>query len=124
MLKITQTTTPAGEHKWTLCGRLSGPWVEELRSQWAATTSEPKPGRRIIDLSEVTFIDESGEGLLGAMGREGAEFVATGVDTKHILQNLNTGGKRPLRRCLAHLLPGRASTCQFRTGRAAEPPDE
>ncbi|MGH9666775.1 MAG: hypothetical protein ACRD9L_20315, partial [Bryobacteraceae bacterium] len=104
--------------------RLSGPWVEELRSQWAATTSEPKPGRRIIDLSEVTFIDESGEGLLDAMRRDGAEFMATGVDTKHILENLNTPEKPALRRCLAHLSPGRAAMCQFRAGRAVEQRDE
>jgi len=44
----------------------------------------------VIDLSDVTLIDGSGEGLLGELRNEGAEFVAKGVYTKHILENLKS----------------------------------
>jgi hypothetical protein len=43
----------------------------------------------VVDLSDVTFIDERGEMLLSKMRGDGAEFVATGVETKHMLENLN-----------------------------------
>ena len=42
----------------------------------------------LIDLRDVTFIDESGEGLLGEMREQGAEFVARGVVAKHLLESL------------------------------------
>ena len=56
-----------------------------------------------MDLSDVTFIDESGEALLSQMRNSGAEFVAAGVDTTHMLENLKAEGERPLRRCIAPL---------------------
>ena len=118
MLKITKTAG-ADEHRWVLCGQLTGPWVEELRAQWLVGASEPGAQKRIVDLSEVTFIDESGEGLLASMRRDGAEFVAKGIDTKHILENLNATDNRALRRCLSHL-----STRGARRARAIESPDE
>jgi len=40
------------------------------------------------------------------MGNEGAEFTASGVDTKDVLENLNARGNRTLRRFLAHLENG------------------
>jgi len=51
-----------------------------------------------VDLSDVTFIDESGEKLLSEMASDGAEFIAAGVETKHLLRNLKSNGERPLRR--------------------------
>jgi hypothetical protein len=54
-----------------------------------------------VDLSDVTFIDEGGEKLLSEMRSDGAEFVAAGVETKHLLKNLKGKGERPLRRFIA-----------------------
>src|SRR5215467_4917628 len=102
MLKITRNGT-ATEQRWTLCGQLSGPWVAELRSAWERGHSEPGARKSIVDLSEVTSIDERGEELLSSMQEDGAQFVAQGVDMKHILEHLNRKGQRPLRRFLAHL---------------------
>jgi hypothetical protein len=51
-----------------------------------------------VNLSDVTFIDESGEELLSQMGSEGAEFVAAGVETKHLLEHLKADDERPRRR--------------------------
>jgi hypothetical protein len=42
----------------------------------------------------VTLIDERGEGLLRELKDEGAEFVAKGVYTKHLLENLNSPARR------------------------------
>jgi hypothetical protein len=42
-----------------------------------------------VDLSDVTFIDQSGEKLLSEMSSDGAELIAVGVETKHLLENLH-----------------------------------
>jgi anti-anti-sigma regulatory factor len=102
MLKITNSGS-ATEQLWILCGQLTGPWVSELRSNWERTRSESAGRKRVVDLRDVTFIDESGQRLLNEMRHHGAEFVASGVDTKDVLENLANDGNRPLRRFLAHL---------------------
>ncbi|HTU47619.1 MAG TPA: hypothetical protein VMF91_21325 [Bryobacteraceae bacterium] len=102
MLKIIKSAT-VSEQRWTLCGKLAGPWVTELRSNWEMARPDSEGRKRVVDLREVTFIDESGEGLLNQMRGEGAEFVASGVDTKDVVENLTTAGKRPLRKFLAHM---------------------
>ena len=89
MLKITNSGT-VDEERWILCGQLAGPWVAELRSNWDQVRDRSGSRRYVIDLSDVTLIDGSGEGLLGELRNEGAEFVAKGVYTKHILENLKS----------------------------------
>ena len=87
MLRITNRTT-AGEVRWVLCGRLAGPWVGELRSNWEQARAWSRGRRQVIDLSDVTSIDEKGEALLGELKDDGAEFLARGVYTRHLLENL------------------------------------
>ena len=85
MLKITRTETPA-EEKWILQGRLVGLWVSELRRSWKKTHRTDNNLKCVVDLNEVTFIDKKGERLLRAMSKEGAQFLATGIYIKHLLQ--------------------------------------
>jgi hypothetical protein len=86
-----------GSHEWTLCGQLAGLWVGEFRICWERTRATG-PLRTVVNLSDVTFIDEKGERLLSDMHGAGVEFVAAGVATKHLLENLAAKGERPLRR--------------------------
>ena len=103
MLKITRNAT-AKMQKWMLCGQLAGPWVAELRAAWRQKCCECPTGERcVFDLSDVTFIDESGEALLREMQNSGAEFVAAGVDTRNLLENLRTKETPSLRKFLPYL---------------------
>jgi len=86
VLKITRTETPT-EEKWTLQGRLVGLWVSELRRTWKETHRPDENLKCVVDLNEVTFIDKKGERLLRSMSKEGAQFIATGVYTRHFLQH-------------------------------------
>ncbi len=95
MLRINYVHTEA-ERRWTLCGQLRGPWVEELEGCWRQLRGNAG-ARSVVDLTDVTFIDESGERLLSEMRSNGVEFVAAGVDTTHLLQNLKDHD-RPVRR--------------------------
>jgi hypothetical protein len=87
MLKITRTETSA-EEKWILQGRLVGLWVSELRRCWKKTHRPGVDLKCIVDLNEVTFIDKKGERLLQSMSKEGAQFIASGVYIKHVLQQM------------------------------------
>jgi hypothetical protein len=42
-----------------------------------------------VDLAGVTFIDKNGEKVLAELSKEGAELIATGCYTSHVIQNLN-----------------------------------
>ena len=85
MLRITVNETPT-EKRWILQGRLVGLWVSELRSAWKKTHRPDNNRKCVVDLNDVTFIDKKGERLLRAMSKQGAQFIATGIYTKHVLQ--------------------------------------
>jgi len=89
MLRITITDGPA-EQRWILQGRLIAPWIGELETSWKESLSRHDPQRYVVDLTEVTLIDERGEKLLEAMKRAGAKFVASGVYIKHVLEVIDS----------------------------------
>ena len=97
MLRIIYSSTKTGQ-QWTLCGRLAGPWVQELRSCWEDTRRIAAGSKDIVDLAGVTFIDENGEGLLADMREAGVSFIAGGVETQHLVDNLKGNGERRPRR--------------------------
>jgi anti-anti-sigma regulatory factor len=85
VLKITIDETPT-EKRWILQGRLVGLWVSELRRTWKKTHRLENNRPCVVDLNDVTFIDEKGVRLLRAMSKQGAQFVATGLYIKHVVQ--------------------------------------
>ena len=87
MLKISITKTPA-EMRWVLQGRLVEPWVSELRTNWKKAYRSRKVCRCIIDLNDVTSVDQAGEKLLRAMLRKGAQLIARGLYIRHVLEAL------------------------------------
>ena len=87
MLRISIAET-ATEQRWTLEGRLVQPWVSELRTTWKKAHRTPDKRACIIDLNDVTFIDKSGERLLGAMSKKGAQLMSGGLYVKHLLEQL------------------------------------
>jgi hypothetical protein len=102
MLKITHNGSP-NQQRWTLCGQLSGPWVAELRAMWERLRCRSDAKSYVVDLSDVTLIDDRGEVLLRAMKEDGARFVARGVEMKHILAQLRSKAKPSVRRSLGRL---------------------
>jgi RND family efflux transporter MFP subunit len=93
MLKITFSETPA-EERWILHGRLTHLWVQEFRACWKKNHRAEARRACVVDLNEVTFIDKSGERLLRLLARNGAQFTASGIYIKHILEHLNARRKR------------------------------
>jgi hypothetical protein len=87
MLKITIINT-AKEERWTLQGRLVAPWVKELKATWMRARRIAPGGKCIVNLDEVTFIDQSGERMLRSMSNQGAQLVASDVYVQHVLDRL------------------------------------
>lgn len=102
MLRVSYSDDDGGE-RWRLYGHLAGPWVDELRGCWIQARKRVPRARAVVDLTGVTLIDEAGERLLAEMESDGTEFVAAGVENKHLLASLKEKGKRPLRRLIEHL---------------------
>jgi hypothetical protein len=92
MLKITITDLP-DEQRWSLQGRLVGQSAAELRSAWRARRGVDSR-RCLVELIDVTFIDQSGEDVLAEIMSDTAEFIASDVYTTHLLSNLRSALKR------------------------------
>lgn len=99
MLRITAPDAD-DRRKWILQGQLAGPWVAEFKSTW---DKAPVHQKCVVDLTDVTFVDEAGARVLCAMNDAGVRFVARGVDTKHLLDDLKRKTAPSLRRCLSWL---------------------
>jgi ABC-type transporter Mla MlaB component len=66
-------------------GRLVGDWVEPARS---LVTKEVVPQGLIIDLSDLTYVDSTGEQFLKWLASVGAKFVDGNVYTAGICERL------------------------------------
>ncbi len=77
MLRITSELDADGRTvRLRLEGRLTGPWVDELRRVCAAVVPASGGGRSsfVLDLAEVSFVDVAGMALVRALAREGVFF--------------------------------------------------
>lgn len=75
MLRITIHDS-ARELRIKLEGKLSGPWVEELRQCWRTASSTTAGRTTSLDLSEVDFVDADGQSLLSDMHLQGVRVDA------------------------------------------------
>jgi anti-anti-sigma regulatory factor len=87
MLRITVIDTPT-EQKWVLQGKMTEPWVSEVRSNWKRTRSTRRGKAIVVDLNDVTFIDPAGERLLQGLIRTGVVCKARGVYLKAVMEEL------------------------------------
>jgi hypothetical protein len=92
-LKISFSETPT-EERWILYGRLTVPWVHELRTCWKKNHRTDVGRACIVDLNEVTFIDRNGERLLRMLARDGAQFTASGIYTMRVLDQVTAKSRR------------------------------
>jgi ABC-type transporter Mla MlaB component len=88
MLRITIAETLT-EQKWTVEGQLIHQWISELKSTWTRTETARRERKCVVDLTGVTFIDKSGENVLAELSKQGAELIATGCYTRHVVHNIN-----------------------------------
>jgi len=66
--------------------------VNELRTAWKRAHRSQDNRPALSTSMDVTSIDKSGERLLRAMSKKGAQLMARGLYVKHVLEQLKTGG--------------------------------
>jgi anti-anti-sigma regulatory factor len=93
MLKITEQHSAEQESLSPLLeGRLTGPWVDELR-RLSREISKARRQCTMIDLAGVTFIDADGKLLLAQLSRQGVELRAAGCMTGCVVKEITRGGR-------------------------------
>jgi len=66
-------------------GKLSGPWVDELRKCWLQYLEGPEHGKVRVNLRELSFLDPRGRDLLLEMERDGARLEEASDFIGHLL---------------------------------------
>jgi hypothetical protein len=93
MLKVTFFESPT-EQRFVVEGKLAQAGVPELESAWKSEQAALQGRRCVLDLSDATFIDESGSQLLKTMCREGVQIIAKGPYVKYLIRHLKRNGAK------------------------------
>jgi hypothetical protein len=87
MFKISIVDTPS-QRKLVVEGKLSEPWVDELRTTWRNASRDLDTRKLVVDLSSLTVISHEGEDAILDLMKQGAKFSCTGILTRHVLKGL------------------------------------
>jgi hypothetical protein len=87
MFKISIVDTRI-QRKLVVEGRLSEPWVDELRTAWRNASRDLDGRKVVIDLSSLTVISREGEDAIFDLMKQGAKFSCAGILTRHVLKGL------------------------------------
>ena len=74
MLRIT-VHNDGGATRLKIEGRLMGAWVRELEGCWRQAVTAQPPPRILVELTDVSFVDEEGGELLKLMAASGVELM-------------------------------------------------
>jgi anti-anti-sigma regulatory factor len=69
-------------------GKLAHEWVDEAHKAWAALTQTNQARAIVVDLRNVSFVDDSGHELLAAMRHGGAELIGYGPMMAALLEEI------------------------------------
>jgi hypothetical protein len=90
MLRITVRSVSEETH-YIVEGKLGGPGVTELETCWQANLANESRRSILVDLTRASCIDFRGKQLLARMSRKGAKLVGTGLMTKLIIEEIESG---------------------------------
>jgi hypothetical protein len=77
MLRISVMNEP-GIRRMKLEGKLAHEWVDEARKSWAELSEWCGDTEIVVDLLNVSFVDDAGHQLLAEMRHAGAELMGAG----------------------------------------------
>lgn len=77
MLRISVMNEP-GISRMKLEGKLAHEWVDEARNAWAALSELNGETEIVVDLLNVSFVDDAGHELLAEMRHAGAKLMGSG----------------------------------------------
>jgi outer membrane protein len=69
-------------------GKIAGPWAEELGRCWDANSASGEAAGIVVELQDVTFVDEAGKKVLQRMAQAGAQIRGGGCHTAAIVDSI------------------------------------
>ena len=87
MIRIETEQTP-GYLTLRVAGKLCGACVAALEDCWQSGRLNAPAGGQVVDLSNVTYIDKTGWGLLRRMHHDGVKLLAKGLAGQTIIAEL------------------------------------
>ncbi len=93
MLRIT-VHNDIGMTRLKIEGRLMGAWAPELEECWRQAAAIQPPPRILVELTDVSFVDEEGGELLKRMAAAGVEMIAIDVLMKALVEEITEGGRK------------------------------
>lgn len=87
MLRISVLNTP-GTTQLKLEGKLAHEWVAEATKVWAALVAMNVNARIVVDLLNVSFVDDAGHQLLADMRHAGAELIGCGPMISALIEEI------------------------------------
>jgi hypothetical protein len=87
MLRIT-ITSQSEMPTLRLEGKLSGPWVSELKRSWDELHGTAPQRPVAVDLSEVTYVSPEGKTLLESIWRQGAKLESCSLLTRFLVNQI------------------------------------
>ena len=95
MLKICIVEN-RNQRRLVLEGKLIAPWAAELRPACEKAKTDLGDRELVVEMKNLTAINQAGENLLLELMREGVKFRGSGVFTKHLLKELTRrAGQQP-----------------------------
>jgi anti-anti-sigma regulatory factor len=82
------TVEALNERRLVLEGKLIAPWTAELKSACEKARETLEGRRLVVDLKNLTVIDQEGENLIAALMNEGITFRCCGVFAKQVLRQV------------------------------------
>jgi len=86
MLKITRHKD-RGRMRLDLVGIIAGEWVGVLERCWREVVASHPPSV-LVNLAEVTFVDQAGKAVLKGMWKQGAKLSAGDSFTRFLLEEI------------------------------------
>jgi len=87
MLRISVLNGP-GTTCLKLEGKLAHEWVKEAETAWATLWAMKENRDLVVDLLDVSFVDDAGHQLLAAMRHSGAELIGSGVLVSALIEEI------------------------------------
>lgn len=93
MLRIS-VLNDARTTQFKLEGKLAHEWVDEAQKAWTIVSALNGKKRLVVDLFEVSFIDDPGRELLVAMHRAGATLLGCGPMISAVIEEIRSDEDR------------------------------
>jgi len=69
-------------------GKLAHEWVQEAETAWVALSAKKDNRDLVVDLLDVSFVDDAGHQLLAAMRHSGAELIGGGILVSALIEEI------------------------------------